>query len=194
MDWLGCQNLLLYSLNFDFKLWLWASEPLLYHFNPKLHNLLLLWTDQGIPDLPQWLTKKKAAQTRETLGRETLPTVKAVMAVVKFCIQTFKSSSCAGFWTSTLVCFTTTSDFEGQWLATYTLESSSNPLPKCKHTNSKWLWAIYLKKKLSSTQCNRCMKTPYTTSMQWSKKPFLGYFEGMRNRQDSMAEEPFQLT
>ena len=38
---------------------------------PKLHNLLLLWTDQGIPDLPQWLTKKKAAQTREILGRET---------------------------------------------------------------------------------------------------------------------------
>ena len=27
MDWLGCQNLLLYSLNFDFKVWLWASEP-----------------------------------------------------------------------------------------------------------------------------------------------------------------------
>ena len=35
-------------------------------FQPKLHNLLLLWTDQGIPDLPQWLTKKSCTNQRDT--------------------------------------------------------------------------------------------------------------------------------
>ena len=35
-------------------------------FQPKLHNLLLLWTDQGVPDLPQWLTKKSFTNQRDT--------------------------------------------------------------------------------------------------------------------------------
>ena len=39
MDWLRCQNLLLYSLNFDFRIWLLARSPL----SPKKKTTLFQW-------------------------------------------------------------------------------------------------------------------------------------------------------